>query len=89
MPDKYRFVPRGVLAIAKTLAAMRAFNRNHAVYRSLRRDEPVDTSGARVPWFTYPAIDYLAAFDFSDRVLFEYGAGQSTLYWATRFKRVV
>ena len=89
MPDKYRFVPHGVMAFAKTLATIMAFNRNHGVYRSLRRDEPVEGSGERVPWFTYPAIEYLAAFDFSDRVLFEYGAGQSTLYWAKRFKRVV
>src|SRR6187399_2329614 len=86
MANRYRLFPRSVYAFAKTLATLLAFNRNHGVYRSLRSDEPVDASGERLPWFTYPAIEYLAAFDFSDRVLFEYGSGQSTLYWAKRFK---
>lgn len=42
-----------------------------------------------LPWFTYPAIEYLAKFDFGSKRVFEYGAGQSTLYWAARASQVV
>jgi hypothetical protein len=42
-----------------------------------------------IPWFTYPAIDYLSQFDFSDKEVFEYGSGYSTLFWSARAKKVV
>src|SRR5262249_32447447 len=36
-----------------------------------------------------PATEYLAQFDLSDKAVFEYGAGNSTLFWCTRARRVV
>jgi predicted O-methyltransferase YrrM len=39
--------------------------------------------------YTYPAIAYLSQLDFSERTVFEYGAGNSTLWWGARSKRVV
>jgi hypothetical protein len=44
--------------------------------------------GAPVPWFTYPAIAFLERELTPDLALFEYGGGQSTLYWARRLARV-
>ena len=41
------------------------------------------------PWYTYPAIEYLRQFNFRDRAVFEFGAGNSTLFWAQRTRRVV
>ena len=49
----------------------------------------VDPSGTPVPWYTYPAIEYLKQLDFSDKDIFEFGSGNSTLFWAARAKRVV
>jgi hypothetical protein len=56
---------------------------------SLQRGAPITRAGTPIPWYTYPAIEYLDQFDFSDRTVFEYGAGNSTLFWASRARRVV
>ena len=58
-------------------------------YRSFRQGRPINASGEPIPWFTYPAIDYLMSFDLSQRSVFEWGAGYSTLFWCKRAKRVV
>ncbi|MGH9307724.1 MAG: class I SAM-dependent methyltransferase, partial [Vicinamibacterales bacterium] len=49
----------------------------------------VDRSGRPVPWYTYPAIEYLQQFDFSQSRVFEYGSGNSTLFWTERAAQVV
>jgi hypothetical protein len=48
-----------------------------------------DGEGSPIPWFTYPAIDYLRQLDLSDKRVFEYGCGFSTLFWAAHAKNVV
>jgi len=57
--------------------------------RSVRAGSPVDAAGQPIPWYTYPAIDFLRQLDFSERTVFEYGSGNSTLFWAARAARVV
>ena len=49
----------------------------------------VDASENPVPWYTYPAIEYLKQLDFAGRSVFEYGSGNSTLFWASVAARVV
>jgi hypothetical protein len=61
----------------------------HGHWRSARLHRPVDATGAPLPWFTYPAIEFLAQFDLSALRVFEYGAGNSTLYWSARCAEVV
>jgi hypothetical protein len=56
--------------------------------RSARSGLPLDASGAPLPWYTYPAIEYLSQVDFAGRRVFEYGAGNSTLFWQARGARV-
>jgi len=56
--------------------------------RSWWRNQPVDRYGAPLPWITYPAIDFLAQFDFSEASVFEWGSGFSTLWWAGRCKHI-
>jgi hypothetical protein len=48
-----------------------------------------DRDGRPVPWYTYPAIEYLKQLDYVDKDVFEYGSGQSTLFWAERARHVV
>jgi hypothetical protein len=57
--------------------------------RSLRCAKAVDAQGNPLPWITYPAIDFLAELDLSEKSVFEWGAGQSTLFWATRAAKIV
>jgi len=51
--------------------------------------KPVDAAGNPIPWYTYPAIEYLAALDFGGRAVLEWGCGHSTLWWAARAASVL
>jgi predicted O-methyltransferase YrrM len=55
----------------------------------MKERRSVDRAGRSVPWFTYPAIDFLAQLDYAKRRVFEYGSGASTLFWAERAGHVV
>lgn len=70
-------------------AHLRILRQGHGHALSLRRREPVDASGRPLPWFTYPAIEYLRQLDFSGRSVFEFGSGGSTVFWCERAARVV
>ena len=45
---------------------------------------PVDAEGMALPWYTYPAIRFLETRLPSGLSVFEYGMGNSTLWWSKR-----
>ncbi len=55
-------------------------------YESMRQWSCVDASGHPIPWYTYPAIEYLAHLDFSKCSVLEFGSGNSSLWWMGRCK---
>ena len=55
---------------------------------SVRLDRPVDGEGKPLPLYTYPTIQYLDALDWSGADVFEFGSGNSTLWWSTRARSV-
>lgn len=57
--------------------------------RSSLLNRAVDCRGEPIPWYTYPAIDFLASKSFERRSVLEWGAGQSTIWWAQRAAHVV
>ena len=48
-----------------------------------------DKDGNPIPWYTYPAIEYLSQLNYSDKKIFEFGCGYSSIYWAMRAKSVI
>lgn len=56
--------------------------------RSIEEKRPVDINGNPLPWFTYPAIEYLSRLDFSKCNIFEFGCGYGTSYWGNRCKSI-
>lgn len=42
-----------------------------------------------LPWLTFPAIEYLLQLDLRDKTLFEWGSGDSTLFFSERCKKVI
>ncbi|MBY0430836.1 MAG: class I SAM-dependent methyltransferase, partial [Rhodospirillales bacterium] len=56
--------------------------------RSLYLKEPVNTNRSPIPWITYPAIDFLEQKIQKDWTVFEWGSGNSTLWWSERVKYV-
>lgn len=57
--------------------------------RSLLARLPVDQEGNALPWYTYPAIEYLRQLDVSTARVFEWGSGNSSLFWSDRAKEVI
>jgi hypothetical protein len=57
--------------------------------KSVRAGCSIDAAGDPLPWYTYPAIEYLKQFDFQHASIFEYGSGNSTMFWASRAARVI
>lgn len=47
-----------------------------------------DRNGDPIPWFSYPAVEYLDSLDLSRLSVFEYGCGYSTLFWSRRASHV-
>lgn len=60
-----------------------------AIERTIDEKVCLDKEGKPLPWYTYPAIEYLMQFDYRDKKVFEYGCGYSSLFWAERAKNVV
>ena len=60
-----------------------------AIERSIDEKVCLDRDGNPIPWYTYPAIEYLSQFDYRDKKIFEYGCGFSSLFWARRAQKVV
>lgn len=72
--------------------ALRTFlilNFKYGHWRSAAQQKPIDAAGKPLPWLTYPAIDFLSRLDYSNKDIFEYGSGFSTLYWAARAHSIV
>ncbi len=65
------------------------FLRGSGWWLSAKQKKCVNAQGDPIPWFTYPSIDYLDQFDYSQFCVLEIGCGQSTLFWAKRAKLVV
>ncbi len=49
----------------------------------------IDSDGEKIPWYTYPAIEYLKNIDFNNKFIFEYGSGNSSLFWSKSAKNVI
>ena len=58
-------------------------------FRSVWSGEPVDRNGRPIPWITYPCIHFLETRIQSSHRIFEYGSGNSTLWFAKRAKSIV
>ena len=48
----------------------------------------IDKEGNPIPWYTYPAIHYLNQLDLTDKNIFEWGSGYSSIYFSDRAKKV-
>jgi hypothetical protein len=57
--------------------------------RSAFLGRPVDRHGNPMPWYTYPAVEFLSGQTLAGRRVLEFGAGYSTLWWAARAAQVV
>jgi predicted O-methyltransferase YrrM len=73
---------------AKQLAAALNYLEPSGWLQSARVRRPVDADGNPLPWYTYAAIAFLATRVRKDLEVFEFGSGNSTLWWADRVASV-
>jgi len=81
---------------SKPLQANRQYNnelselieRAYGYRKSFESGMSVDSDNDPIPWMTYSAVFYLSQFDLSHCDVFEWGAGNSTLYFSERAKTV-
>lgn len=73
----------------KFLKAVEMLQKDFALERSIDEKACVDRDGNPIPWYTYPAIEYLSQFDYSDKKVFEFGCGYSSPFWAERAAEVI
>lgn len=50
--------------------------------------ESLDNNKKPLPWISYSAIDYLSKLDLSKFIIFEYGSGNSTIWYLDKFKKI-
>jgi hypothetical protein len=62
---------------------------DHKYFLCVAQGEYRDDQDHYIPWFTYPAIEALKNWDLSDKRVFEYGSGYSTLFWASHSREVI
>lgn len=65
------------------------WQKEYGLEKTIEEKKSIDKDGNPIPWYTYPAIEYLSQFDYSDKNVFEFGVGYSSVFWARRAKSVV
>lgn len=83
-----RFLPpvisRPLVGLANGIVAPLRFSLVTGHWKSSLAMAARAADGAPLPWYTYPAIDFLAQRDFRKCHVLEFGGGQSTLWWSAR-----
>lgn len=77
------------VSVNKTIANYRILSLEYGQWNSIKRNMCVDAQKNPIPWYTYPAIEYLKQFDMRDKTIFEFGSGNSSLFWAQRAKEII
>ena len=76
------------------LLSLRTFHLRHYLkklgwFRSAKLNKPVDTNGNPIPWITYSSLRFIESRVSNNHRVFEFGSGNSTLWWQDRVASVV
>lgn len=75
--------------IKTELALFRKITIDYGHFNSIKKGECIDRHDNPIPWYTYPTIEYLNQFDYSNKTIFEWGTGNSSLFWGRLAKKVI
>lgn len=75
--------------IRAELKIIRRIALNYGHLNSVVEKSSIDKEGNPLPWYIYPSIEYLIQFDYKKQDIFEWGSGNSTLFWAKRARQVI
>lgn len=88
LPFGFKAALLGRLPLLRLFLLRRDFLRDSGWIASSRLNAPVGPNGDPIPWYTYAVIDFLESRVQAHMAVFEYGAGNSTLWWAKRVTHV-
>ena len=80
---------RLVPSLLKTATVIHTLVIKKGLWRTFKTGHAIQADARPIPWITYPAMDYLEQLDFSQADILEYGAGGSSLWWASRARHVI
>src|SRR3954471_20501401 len=75
---------RGPFSLRHGWALLRILERGLGHAQTRATGSCMDAAGEPIPWFTYPAIEFLGQFDWGGKRVFEWGSGNSSLWFARR-----
>lgn len=78
-----------VRAVATGVITPFRFSEATGHWKSSLRQNACSATEAPIPWYTYPAIDFLKQRSFEKRNILEFGGGQSTLWWSAHAQSVL
>lgn len=81
-----RLIP---LSIKKQVNNFNLLAKEYGQYKTIRHWNCIDNSGNKIPWYTYPCIEYLNNIDFHNKKVFEYGSGNSSGFWARKSQSIL
>jgi len=81
-----RIIPRNIGTQLKNFKILAI---DFGQWRTIKEKSCIDREGNFIPWYTYPAIEFLKQFDFSEKSVFEWGSGNSSFFWSIRTKEVI
>jgi hypothetical protein len=84
-----RWLVNPIRGVATALLTAVLFSYRTGHFLSSIRAKAMSKNGEPLPWYTYSSIDFLKNRSYADKSVLEFGAGQSTLWWAQRTNRVV
>jgi hypothetical protein len=67
---------------------LKIFNDGYGHAKSKERKKSLNAEEQPIPWFTYPAIEYISQLNLTDKNVLEWGAGNSSLFFSKISKNV-
>lgn len=78
-----------IISVVKIVRNFHTLAFKYNQFKTMKKWDCIDRLGCPIPWYTYPAIEYLKQLDLLEKSVFEYGSGNSTIFWASICKNVV
>ncbi len=86
MKNRHFWVLKNVLGRASKTSGTQArtyriLGQDQGQYASMENWDCRNSAGQEIPWYTYPAIEYLQNFDLAGLNVLEYGSGNSSIFY--------
>jgi len=77
------------MGLVNSLSLLSYYSFSLGQSNSVKNGKPLDSKLNPLPWFTYPSIEFLKQLDLRDKVVFEFGAGMSSIWWSNISRKVI